>query len=115
ATSVTPTRSFAAAPMPPAPSAPICRRRPTPSTGRRSRTKSHPSPADDGAVLYPRAPWDPVAATDGRFDWVGGADEAEGAASGGGSPRSEEHTSELQSREKLVCRLLLEKKKKPAK
>src|SRR5690606_6174636 len=27
-----------------------------------------------------------------------------------GHPRSEEHTSELQSREKLVCRLLLEKK-----
>src|SRR5690606_39439550 len=27
--------------------------------------------------------------------------------------RSEEHTSELQSREKLVCRLLLEKKNKP--
>ena len=26
--------------------------------------------------------------------------------------RSEEHTSELQSRENLVCRLLLEKKKK---
>src|SRR5690606_40734176 len=26
-----------------------------------------------------------------------------------GSPRSEEHTSELQSRENLVCRLLLEK------
>src|SRR5690606_41594133 len=26
--------------------------------------------------------------------------------------RSEEHTSELQSREKIVCRLLLEKKKK---
>src|SRR5690606_41730375 len=37
---------------------------------------------------------------------------------GGGLPlgayggRSEEHTSELQSRENLVCRLLLEKKKK---
>src|SRR5690606_40129305 len=31
-----------------------------------------------------------------------------GAARG---PRSEEHTSELQSRENLVCRLLLEKKK----
>src|SRR5690606_40045277 len=30
--------------------------------------------------------------------------------SGGGTLRSEEHTSELQSREKLVCRLLLEKK-----
>src|SRR5690625_7054201 len=29
-----------------------------------------------------------------------------------GVPRSEEHTSELQSRGHLVCRLLLEKKKK---
>src|SRR5690606_40069713 len=29
-----------------------------------------------------------------------------------GSCRSEEHTSELQSRENLVCRLLLEKKNK---
>src|SRR3712207_8715416 len=31
---------------------------------------------------------------------------------GNRSPRSEEHTSELQSRQYLVCRLLLEKKKK---
>src|SRR2546426_8509609 len=30
-----------------------------------------------------------------------------------GGPRSEEHTSELQSPCNLVCRLLLEKKKKP--
>src|SRR3712207_7994221 len=30
---------------------------------------------------------------------------------GVGQPRSEEHTSELQSRQYLVCRLLLEKKK----
>src|SRR3712207_8324570 len=30
----------------------------------------------------------------------------------GGHSRSEEHTSELQSRQYLVCRLLLEKKKK---
>src|SRR3712207_8122984 len=30
----------------------------------------------------------------------------------GGRGRSEEHTSELQSRQYLVCRLLLEKKKK---
>src|SRR3712207_7696272 len=30
---------------------------------------------------------------------------------GGGRRRSEEHTSELQSRQYLVCRLLLEKKK----
>src|SRR6266566_9828708 len=32
---------------------------------------------------------------------------------GPGDPRSEEHTSELQSPCNLVCRLLLEKKKKP--
>src|SRR5256884_5259312 len=32
--------------------------------------------------------------------------------SSGSPPRSEEHTSELQSRLHLVCRLLLEKKKK---
>src|SRR5438552_5533894 len=31
------------------------------------------------------------------------------------SPRSEEHTSELQSPDHLVCRLLLEKKKKKKK
>src|SRR5436190_9731493 len=31
---------------------------------------------------------------------------------GQGGPRSEEHTSELQSHSDLVCRLLLEKKKK---
>src|SRR3989442_2693297 len=30
------------------------------------------------------------------------------------APRSEEHTSELQSRPHLVCRLLLEKKKRPS-
>src|SRR5216683_4630991 len=34
---------------------------------------------------------------------------------GPGRPRSEEHTSELQSRSDLVCRLLLEKKKKKKK
>src|SRR5438034_8953069 len=33
-------------------------------------------------------------------------------SSGGGVARSEEHTSELQSHSDLVCRLLLEKKKK---
>src|SRR3712207_7137257 len=33
-------------------------------------------------------------------------------APGGPAARSEEHTSELQSRQYLVCRLLLEKKKK---
>src|SRR3712207_7707536 len=36
-----------------------------------------------------------------------------GADAGVAQPRSEEHTSELQSRQYLVCRLLLEKKKPP--
>src|SRR3712207_7119266 len=35
-----------------------------------------------------------------------------GRARPAGAARSEEHTSELQSRQYLVCRLLLEKKKK---
>src|SRR3712207_7486909 len=34
----------------------------------------------------------------------------DGAGAGLARPRSEEHTSELQSRQYLVCRLLLEKK-----
>src|SRR3712207_7224114 len=36
----------------------------------------------------------------------------QGGAEGEPDARSEEHTSELQSRQYLVCRLLLEKKKK---
>src|SRR5690606_40955291 len=49
----------------------------------------------------------PIAGDSGRCDHRGGhrADRAVSA------DRSEEHTSELQSRENLVCRLLLEKKK----
>src|SRR2546427_1813704 len=40
-------------------------------------------------------------------------DHAEAVAQNAdGEPRSEEHTSELQSQSNLVCRLLLEKKKK---
>src|SRR5438270_13493774 len=49
---------------------------------------------------------------------LGGRGGGAGAAPMGGAPappprpRSEEHTSELQSQSNLVCRLLLEKKKK---
>src|SRR5688572_31735662 len=47
---------------------------------------------------------------------AGGAGGSGGAGCGtparGTRPRSEEHTSELQSQSNLVCRLLLEKKKK---
>src|SRR2546428_7503227 len=44
---------------------------------------------------------------------VGGHGEPapQGSAGGPQAPRSEEHTSELQSRSDNVCRLLLEKKK----
>src|SRR5438270_7679799 len=38
----------------------------------------------------------------------------QGVAQAAGRLRSEEHTSELQSQSNLVCRLLLEKKKKKA-
>src|SRR5690606_41798930 len=40
----------------------------------------------------------------------GGHQFWQGLVGRGNDPRSEEHTSELQSRENLVCRLLLEKK-----
>src|SRR5437899_8832028 len=39
-------------------------------------------------------------------------DRGDSRQEGADSPRSEEHTSELQSLRHLVCRLLLEKKKK---
>src|SRR5260370_20242421 len=44
----------------------------------------------------------------GQADQYGGARDRSGLRAG----RSEEHTSELQSHLNLVCRLLLEKKKK---
>src|SRR5450432_243229 len=43
---------------------------------------------------------------------AGSIEPGGGTAVGGFLGRSEEHTSELQSRSDLVCRLLLEKKKK---
>src|SRR5205814_3579760 len=45
--------------------------------------------------------------------WRASSESTTGSSGGwGSSPRSEEHTSELQSLRHLVCRLLLEKKKK---
>src|SRR5690606_40264356 len=51
-----------------------------------------------------------IAPTGANTQLVGGAGIAD-IYIGMMAARSEEHTSELQSREKLVCRLLLEKKK----
>src|SRR3712207_8316107 len=53
-----------------------------------------------------------AAAFDGGVDGPGVEDE-EVPARAAGRARSEEHTSELQSRQYLVCRLLLEKKQRP--
>src|SRR2546422_7139114 len=46
--------------------------------------------------------------------WTRAASAVLGKTDGPAGPRSEEHTSELQSRLHLVCRLLLEKKKRAA-
>src|SRR5438132_9800504 len=47
-----------------------------------------------------------------RVHRLPGLDRHARAPAGAGPGRSEEHTSELQSHSDLVCRLLLEKKKK---
>src|SRR3712207_7161015 len=52
---------------------------------------------------------------DGRCVQRGGRAAAAADPRSAGGRRSEEHTSELQSRQYLVCRLLLEKKKKMTK
>src|SRR5690625_6591291 len=82
----------------PAPAAPA-------SGGRWGRGRC---PAADGRSSSRRCPV--VGVVVGR----GGAPERRRAVAGSartGGDRSEEHTSELQSRGHLVCRLLLEKKK----
>src|SRR3712207_7771957 len=58
----------------------------------------------------PREPAAPAARRSQRRRSLTGGDSA-GLLAGGRGTRSEEHTSELQSRQYLVCRLLLEKKK----
>src|SRR3712207_7314302 len=48
----------------------------------------------------------------GNVETTTGGRQVFGAVAKADTDRSEEHTSELQSRQYLVCRLLLEKKKK---
>src|SRR5690606_41349229 len=74
----------------------------------RSVRRGHPNPRrDDGAVAGSRVPRrrHPTC-------WSRSAGRCAPAPRGTLRLRSEEHTSELQSRENLVCRLLLEKKNK---
>src|SRR3712207_8857662 len=67
----------------------------------------HPSQQVEASFIYP----DDRAAFVLRLFLSAGQRSAYHAAMAASS-RSEEHTSELQSRQYLVCRLLLEKKKK---
>src|SRR5690606_39412975 len=69
----------------------------------------HPRTAAGRGVCAPFWPTVPPAA--GARPAVAGLPRARTAGIRPVPPRSEEHTSELQSRENLVCRLLLEKKK----
>src|SRR2546428_7472987 len=66
------------------------------SRGHRDLARTHAADVDHQEAERP---------TDRRVRSVPGAEHAEGD-----DRRSEEHTSELQSRSDLVCRLLLEKK-----
>src|SRR5690554_7388585 len=64
--------------------------------------------------LHDALPISPVVNHRAAGDAVGGQEAGKllhGPGGGHGLYRSEEHTSELQSRPHLVCRLLLEKKK----
>src|SRR3712207_7345699 len=69
------------------------------------------------SLLEPRRRAERALAAGGQEAYVHGVstrkvDELVKALGMGGISRSEEHTSELQSRQYLVCRLLLEKKKR---
>src|SRR2546422_6329813 len=64
----------------------------------------------DRLVAHPLAALEPVFDEEAQRGTEAGARHAQEQFSG--HERSEEHTSELQSRLHLVCRLLLEKKKK---
>src|SRR5438034_2400281 len=66
------------------------------------------------AARFPMSRYDP-AVSGSRVAYASWATTATSSAGSTGlARRSEEHTSELQSHSDLVCRLLLEKKKKSA-
>src|SRR5438034_2344156 len=78
-------------------------RRPPPSTLFPYTTLFRSCPSGRGSAWPPRQPPGKTA--------CGTARRSRAGACPGAPPRSEEHTSELQSHSDLVCRLLLEKKK----
>src|SRR5690606_39683214 len=86
---------------------PICRRQPVPQPVLYGLLASHHLRAPLHPERHPDA--HPLRALARRNGHRRGG--AHGGRTGVTDLRSEEHTSELQSRENLVCRLLLEKKK----
>src|SRR2546429_264714 len=77
---------------------------------RATRFRPWPTPASSAGVPGPREkPFDSIEALD--QPGCGRQQRDADVPFAGGAERSEEHTSELQSRLHLVCRLLLEKKK----
>src|SRR5690606_39383057 len=84
-------------------------------SGLRTRSPAWSRETGDARARFPRADDDEgrrrrVSAAAQEYGGSGRGDTAEAGRDLARSPRSEEHTSELQSRENLVCRLLLEKK-----
>src|SRR5256886_9494320 len=67
----------------------------------RARITSRAMRPDDATIAAPDLP--------SGLSWIGAEPDSMPSLTAAG-PRSEEHTSELQSQSKLVCRLLLEKK-----
>src|SRR5207248_6864321 len=107
--------SFSFTATPPPPVAPLSLHDALPISGRAGNELEHAArvrPSDAGVARH-----EPLAIVEGELEpvRVGGAPlrhRIEAAALLHRKPRSEEHTSELQSPYDLVCRLLLEKKKK---
>src|SRR5699024_12646326 len=83
---------------------------PSSPTRRSSDLLREPLHLDRHGIL--RSPGPSLAGRQGRVSPAAAASAARGVIQSGRGSRSEEHTSELQSRFDLVCRLLLEKKKK---
>src|SRR6266496_5892317 len=71
--------------------------------------RPHQSVMRSGSVL---ASWKPCVRDSGIFSPGISGNTGQPARAYDWAARSEEHTSELQSRRELVCRLLLEKKKR---
>src|SRR5215475_3248682 len=92
---------------------------PAPSPVNKGASTTHRNDHWPGSMRPRRWPISSRAAPSSSRAWAGvpaaKKTQSPGAAPAAPARRSEEHTSELQSRENLVCRLLLEKKKKTKK